>query len=98
VVVTVPAELDPGHVYHLFPVLASSRDQLQVDLRSRGVETLVHYPIPIPRQQALAAYASGSCPVAEQVTLEVLSLPLYPSLPDEAVDTVADALRAATPR
>jgi dTDP-3-amino-3,4,6-trideoxy-alpha-D-glucose transaminase len=97
-VVTVPPELDAGHVYHLFPVLASSRDQLQVDLRSRGVETLVHYPIPIPRQPALAAYASGSCPVAEQVTREVLSLPLYPSLPDEAVETVAAALRATTPR
>ena len=97
-VVTVPPELDAGHVYHLFPVLASSRDQLQVDLRSRGVETLVHYPIPIPRQPALAAYASGSCPVAAQVTREVLSLPLYPSLPDEAVETVAAALRATTPR
>jgi dTDP-4-amino-4,6-dideoxygalactose transaminase len=95
-IVSLPPELDPGHVYHLFPVLTPDRDRLQADLRGSGVETLVHYPIPIPRQPALAAYAGGSCPVADRVTREVLSLPLYPSLSDEAVDTVAAALRATT--
>ena len=52
---TVPPEMDAGHVYHLFPVLAGDRDALQRHLRAHGVETLVHYPVPIPRQPALAA-------------------------------------------
>ena len=93
--VAVPPELDAGHVYHLFPLRSASRDALQAHLRSHGVETLVHYPLPIPRQRALANYAPASCPVAERVTQEVVSLPLYPSLADEAVDVVVAAVRAA---
>ena len=90
--VVVPPERDAGHVYHLFPVRSASRDALQAHLRSHGVETLVHYPIPIPRQQALASCASAACPVADRVTQEVVSLPLYPSLADDAVDAVVAAV------
>ena len=92
--VEVPPELDPGHVYHLFPVLSPTRDALQRHLRARGVETLVHYPIAIPRQPALATEEPAACPVAERICREVLSLPLHPSLPAAAVDEVGEALRA----
>jgi dTDP-4-amino-4,6-dideoxygalactose transaminase len=91
---TVPHEFDPGHVYHLFPVLTPARAALQAHLGAAGVETLVHYPVPIPRQPALAAMQPAHCPVADRVCAEVLSLPMYPSLSDEAAATVAEAAAA----
>jgi dTDP-3-amino-3,4,6-trideoxy-alpha-D-glucose transaminase len=92
--VTVPAEHDPGHVYHLFPVLSSDRPALQAHLKARGIETLIHYPVAIPRQPALASERPARCPVAERVCGEVLSLPLHPGLSMQAVDEVAAALNA----
>jgi dTDP-4-amino-4,6-dideoxygalactose transaminase len=93
--VTVPPEYDSGHVYHLFPVLAApgDRDRLQHDLRVAGVDTLVHYPIPIPRQPAFAGAAPRDCPHADEVCARVISLPLHPTLDAAAITTVAEALR-----
>lgn len=91
---TVPPEFDAGHVYHLFPVLASARAALQAHLATAGVETLIHYPVPIPRQPALAATRPAGCPVADRICAEVVSLPMYPSLSDAAVTTVAAAAAA----
>ena len=90
----VPREFDAGHVYHLFPVLTPHRAALQSHLGAQGVETLIHYPIPIPRQPAVAAARPGECPVADKVCHEVLSLPMYPSLSDAAVTRVAEAAAA----
>jgi dTDP-4-amino-4,6-dideoxygalactose transaminase len=89
----VPPEFDAGHVYHLFPVLTPARDAMQKHLLASGIETLIHFPIPIPRQKALASEQPAQCPVADRVCNEVYSLPLYPSLPDAAVDRVADAIK-----
>jgi dTDP-4-amino-4,6-dideoxygalactose transaminase len=93
-VVIVPPELDAGHVYHLFPVRSTSRDALQASLKAAGIETLIHYPVPISRQPALAPERPADCPVADRVCAEILSLPLYPSLPADAVARVADVLAA----
>ncbi len=90
---TVPREFDPGHVYHLFPVLTPHRDAFQAHCTSQGVETLIHYPVPIPRQPALAATNPARCPVADRVCSEVVSLPMYPALTD---DQVAAVVRAAS--
>jgi dTDP-4-amino-4,6-dideoxygalactose transaminase len=87
----VPPEHDGGHVYHLFPVLSPNRDALQAHLAGAGVETLIHYPVPIPRQPAVVATVPAHCPVANRVCAEVLSLPLYPSLADDSVRRVIDA-------
>jgi dTDP-4-amino-4,6-dideoxygalactose transaminase len=92
--VVVPPEHDPGHVYHLFPVLSPARESLREHLRGAGVETLIHYPIPIPRQRALDV-PRENCPVADRVCAEVFSLPLYPALERDAVRRVAAALRAS---
>lgn len=89
--VRVPRECDAGHVYHLFPVLVDDRDRFQASLRETGVETLIHYPVPIPRQPAAAVWSPGVCATADRVTTEVVSLPLYPSLP---LDTLADVTAA----
>jgi dTDP-4-amino-4,6-dideoxygalactose transaminase len=91
--VVVPPECDPGHVYHLFPVRVGWRTGFQAHLLERGIETLVHYPVPIPRQPAMAGQDPAPCPVADRVCAEVCSLPLYPGLPEEAVDRVIAAVR-----
>jgi dTDP-4-amino-4,6-dideoxygalactose transaminase len=91
--VTVPAECDPGHVYHLFPVLSPVRDRLQAFLKGEGIETLIHYPVPIPRQPALASEHPSACPVADRVCREVLSLPLSPAITADEVALVAAAVQ-----
>ncbi len=95
--VTVPPLADAGHMYHLFPVLSPERERVRQALADRGVETLVHYPIPIPRQPALAAENPTQCPLADRVCTEVFSLPLHPLLTDAQVDHIVSAL-AALPR
>jgi dTDP-4-amino-4,6-dideoxygalactose transaminase len=91
--ITVPPELDAGHVYHLFPVLSEARDDLQRHLRERGVETLVHYPVAVSRQPALEREQPAQCPEADRICDRVLSLPLYPTLDRSAIDAVVSALR-----
>jgi dTDP-4-amino-4,6-dideoxygalactose transaminase len=92
--VTVPAELDAGHVYHLFPVRTGAREALQAHLLASGIETLVHYPIPLPRQPAFESESPAACPVADRVCAELVSLPLYPSLTLAATREVAETLRS----
>ena len=62
----VPREFDAGHVYHLFVVRTAQRDALQQHLAGDGIETLVHYPVPIPRQPALASQRPADCPAANR--------------------------------
>jgi len=87
--VNVPKECDAGHVYHLFVVRCTARAELRAHLDARGIETLIHYPVPIPRQPALASTSPAECPVAALVCEEILSLPLHPALSDDDVRTVA---------
>jgi dTDP-4-amino-4,6-dideoxygalactose transaminase len=82
-------ERDPGHVYHLFVVRSANRSALQQHLRSQGIETLVHYPIPIPAQAAVRDQAPHECPTATTACGEVLSLPMYPALTEAEVEDVA---------
>jgi dTDP-3-amino-3,4,6-trideoxy-alpha-D-glucose transaminase len=93
---TVPPECDPGHVYHLFPVRSADRARVRVALEARGIETLIHYPIPLPKQEALASTHPAHCPIAARVADEVFSLPLHPHLTIEDVDAVASAVLAVT--
>ena len=95
--VVVPPELDAGHVYHLFPVRSGAREAMRSHLQSTGIETLIHYPIPIPRQPALAPERPADCPIAQQVCDEIFSLPLYPALNESAVVDIAAAI-ATGPR
>ncbi len=82
------------HVYHLYAVTVPRRAAVQAALAQAGVGTLVHYPIPAHLQPAYAhlGVARGSLPVSERLADEVLSLPLYPELPLEQIDQVADTL------
>jgi len=93
--IEVPTECDAGHVYHLFVVRSRARAALQAQLAAIGIETLIHYPVPISRQPALAFTEPADCPVAARVCDEVLSLPLHPRLTDTDVARVAAAIRGA---
>jgi len=89
--VSVPREFDEGHVYHLFPVLTPHREAFQAHCSSLGVETLIHYPVPIPRQPALSSTSPAMCAVADRVCADVVSLPMYPALTDAQLAAVAGA-------
>jgi dTDP-4-amino-4,6-dideoxygalactose transaminase len=84
------------HVYHVYAVQSPQRDELAAALQAQGIQTGIHYPIPIHRLEAWADlhYPAGSFPVAEAVASRVLSLPIYPELSDQAILQVAAVLRA----
>ena len=82
---------DNEPVWHVFVVRSPARDRLQSHLRERGVETLIHYPIPPHRQRAYTRWFQQSYPVTEQIHAEVLSLPISPVIDDRSVDAVIDA-------
>ena len=93
--VRIPAD-DPRHVYHHFVVRADARDRLRAHLAAAGVGTEIYYPSPLHLQPALAelGYRAGACPAAEAACAELVALPLYPSLPLDAVDRVAALVRS----
>lgn len=86
----------PGatHSYHLYVIRSPRRDALQAHLNGLGIGTLIHYPIPVHRQLGYRdrVRVSGSLEVTELLVGEILSLPLYPTMPAEHVDAVADAV------
>jgi dTDP-4-amino-4,6-dideoxygalactose transaminase len=96
--VTPVPERDRGHVYHLFVVRADDRPALQRHLRDRGIETLVHYPIPIPRQPVFGSEPAALCPRADMACSQVLSLPLHPSLAEADVRRVSAAIADFRPQ
>jgi len=90
----VPSFAEP--VWHLFVVRHADRDDFQRRLQERGIETLVHYPVPPHLQPAYSelGWKAGTYPVSEAIHSEVLSLPVWPGMSDESVEDVIDAVRA----
>lgn len=86
------------HVYHLFVIRHCQRDALQQWLQDRGIQTMIHYPLPVHLQPAYAdlGYKPGSLPLTEEVAAEVLSLPLYVGMTVEQVLEVARAVNEFT--
>jgi len=93
----VPSER-PGsrHVYHVYVVRLAERDAWRARLTEAGVQTGVHYPIPVHLQPAYRdlGYSRGDFPVSERAAAEVLSLPIFPELTTAQIDTVASLFRA----
>jgi dTDP-4-amino-4,6-dideoxygalactose transaminase len=85
------------HVYHVYTVRADDRDDLQQVLATAGIQTGIHYPVPVHLQPAYAdlGYDRGSLPESEKAAAEVLSLPLYPELSSEALADVAHTIGTA---
>ena len=84
----------PEHVFHLFVVRAQRRDELRSYLYARGIETGIHYPIPLHLQPSFAylGYKKGDFPNAEKYATEILSLPMYPELTKEQIEYVAQQI------
>ena len=82
------------HVFHVYTVRVSDRARYQDLLRDRGIQTGVHYPIPVHLQPAHAdlGYQRGDFPASERAAAEVLSLPMFPELTDAQVEEVTAAL------
>ncbi len=82
------------HVYHLYVIRTAQRDELRDWLGSQGVSTGIHYPIPIHLQNAWRETCTEECslPVTEKVTQEIVSLPIYPELSEEAAQYVCDRI------
>ncbi|TQV64354.1 MAG: DegT/DnrJ/EryC1/StrS family aminotransferase [Sulfurovum sp.] len=65
-----------NHVWHLFVIRVSKRDELQKFLLDNGIQTLIHYPLPPHKQNAYTEWNNDSYPISEQIHNEVLSLPI----------------------
>jgi dTDP-4-amino-4,6-dideoxygalactose transaminase len=95
--VRLPQEI-PGvrHVYHVYAIRSSRRDALRTHLGERGVQTGIHYPIPLHLQEACRDFGhkEGDFPVSEACAGSVLSLPIYPELTEHQVREVATAVRS----
>jgi len=95
---------DRDHVYHLYVVRSPSRDGLREHLTSRGVQTGLHYPVPLHLQPAYEPlnYRLGDFPVAERWAREGLSLPIFPEMSraqlDEVILGVKSFLLTAVPQ
>ena len=89
------ARADVEAVWHLYVVRSADRDRLRTHLAERGIETGLHYPIPVHLQPAFGdlGYTAGAFPTSERDAREAVSLPLYPELEEGAVPFVAQAVQ-----
>ncbi|MBN1157297.1 DegT/DnrJ/EryC1/StrS family aminotransferase [Candidatus Woesearchaeota archaeon] len=80
------------HVYHLYVIRTKKRDGLQKHLNDNGIFTGIHYPVPLHLQPAYGYLkkVEGSFPVAERLSKEILSLPMFPELTREEIERVAE--------
>jgi dTDP-4-amino-4,6-dideoxygalactose transaminase len=93
--VVTPTEMPFGkHVYHLYVIQAENREALRQQLAEKGIETGLHYPLPLHLQEAYRSlgYRPGDFPVCEGLAQRCLSLPMYPDLSFEAAEHVASAV------
>lgn len=93
--VMTPVEL-PGnsHIYHMYVIRTPHRDELQAWLKENGVGTGIHYPIPIHLQNSMSAFGGklGDLPITEEIVKQILSLPMYPEMTDEAIHIVVSTI------
>jgi dTDP-4-amino-4,6-dideoxygalactose transaminase len=94
--IELPAEVaGRRHVWHLYVARHPQRDRIRTELETRGVQTGLHYPIPLHLQKAYAhlGYTEGQFPVSEQIGRECMTLPLFPEMTEDQQDVVVAALK-----
>lgn len=95
-IVICPVEKEGAyHVYHQYTIRSKKRDIIQQCLKEHGISSVVYYPIPLHLQEAtrFLGYREGDFPVAEQVSREVLSLPIYPELIEDDIRFTSEVIR-----
>jgi len=81
-----------NHVFHLFVIRTSKRDELQQYLLDNGIQTMIHYPVAPHKQKAMKDFHHLSFPITEQIHDEVISLPMSPVLTDDEISFVVNIL------
>jgi len=89
-------QIKDSHVWHLFVIRTQFREQLQKHLFQHGIQTLVHYPIPVHKQKAYSDYIDLELPITEKLSETVLSLPISPTLSDADIEIVIDSVNQFT--
>lgn len=94
--ISLPARMpDESNVYHLFPVLCERRDDLQAFLQGRGIQTLIHYPIPPHKQECYAGeWENAVLPITERLAQQELSIPMSPTLTESEMEQVVSAINS----
>ena len=80
------------HVFHIFPIRTSRRDELQKYLTEKGIQTNIHYPIPPHKQECYSDWNSLSFPITEKIHEEELSLPMSPVITEENIEEVVNRI------
>jgi dTDP-4-amino-4,6-dideoxygalactose transaminase len=83
-----------GHVWHVFVIRSNKRDELQTYLQEHGIQTLIHYPIPLYKQECYSYMSDISLPITEQIHEEVLSLPISAVIDNDEILKVVSVLNA----
>lgn len=81
-----------GHVWHLFVVKTKKREELISHLRAHNISTMIHYPIPPHKQEAYKSLSHYKLPLTEAIHNEVLSLPLEPTMTNDEIEMVINAV------
>jgi len=84
-----------NHVFHLYVIRTPHRDQLCSFLAERGIQTIIHYPVPVHLQEAYRDLniPAGALPEAEKAAREIVSLPFYPELRDDEIELLVATIR-----
>lgn len=94
--VTLPVSLSGSkHSFHLYVIRCKRRDALKEHLAESGIETQIHYPMPLHVQKAFKSlgYKNGDFPVAEKRADEILSLPIFPALKNSEIRAICDKIK-----
>ena len=81
-----------SHVFHIFPIRCTRRDELQQYLSDNGVQTIIHYPIPPHKQECYKMWNSLCFPITEQIHNEELSLPMSPVMEEWEIEKIISLL------
>lgn len=86
---------DNTHVYHLYVIRTKSRNKLAQFLKSEGIATGLHYPVPIHLQKAYRGlgHKIGDFPITEKLSRDILSLPMYPELSTRQINYIVSSVR-----
>jgi dTDP-4-amino-4,6-dideoxygalactose transaminase len=91
--ITLPSRLkDENNVYHQFPIFCEYRDKLQEHLNTRGIQTLIHYPIPPHKQECYKDWNDRKYPITEKIHAQELSIPMNQVVSEEDACMVVDAI------
>ena len=83
------------HVFHLYVIECEKRDELQKFLQKKGIETIIHYPVPIHLQKPYRdlGFKVGDFPITEEKAKRILSLPMFPELTNREIKYICDSIK-----